>query len=81
MPTKLYPIKQEENHPAQSLGVTLEKAISTPDFKSDKARIFSFRKTDFILDHIFSIGLKSGLYGGRKITLIFSFSITFLTAL
>ena len=80
-PTNYCPIKQESNHPEQSLAEIKLKAVSTEDFKSEADLAFNLRRTDLILDHIFSMGLKSGLYGGKYITLIFNSSISSLTAL
>ena len=42
-----------------------EKAYPIASGKLFKFLVFNFLKIDFILDHIFSIGFKSGLYGGK----------------
>ena len=49
----------------QSEGRTLENAVLIETGSKSEFLVFSIRKTDFIFDHIISIGLKSGLYGGR----------------
>ena len=54
-----------ENHPMQSEGKTLENEVLIESGSKSEILVFSIRKTDFIFDHIISIGLKSGLYGGR----------------
>ena len=53
------------NHPLQSFVLTASKAAFTASGSSDAIRIFLFLRMDFIFDHIFSIGFKSGLYGGK----------------
>ena len=54
-----------ENQPTQSDDVILEKAVLMAFWSIEKFLILIIRKTDFIFDHIISIGLKSGLYGGK----------------
>ena len=54
-----------ENHPMQSEGKTLENEVLIESGSKSEVLVFSIRKTDFIFDHIISIGLKSGLYGSR----------------
>ena len=41
------------------------KSLVNKESKHIELRAFHFHKRDFIFDHIISIGLKSGLYGGR----------------
>ena len=53
------------NQPLQSDGRTQLKTDFMASAKRETFLIFSFRNIAFIFDHIFSIGLKSGLYGGR----------------
>ena len=53
------------NQPLQSDCRTQLKADFMASAKRETFLIFSFRNIAFIFDHIFSIGLKSGLYGGR----------------
>ena len=54
-----------ENHPIQSDDVILEKAVLMASESIEISLILIIRKIDFIFDHIISIGLKSGLYGGK----------------
>ncbi len=58
---KVSPSPTEENQPMQSETEIFEKASSTARGSSDRLRTRNFLKIAFILDHIFSIGLKSGL--------------------
>ena len=53
------------NQPMQSDCKTQLKADFMASGKRETFLIFSFRNIALIFDHIFSIGLKSGLYGGR----------------
>jgi hypothetical protein len=46
-----------------------ELDINSPSFSSDSNNLFS--KSLFIVSQIFSAGLSSGLYGGKKIRPIF----------
>ena len=46
-------------------GIRVENAFSIVSGNFAAIRIFSFLKKVLILDHIFSIGFKSGLYGGK----------------
>ena len=58
-------IPAAENQPAQSDGRIRGKASAIPCGSRDNNLIFSLRRTALILDHIFSIGFKLGLYAGR----------------
>lgn len=56
---------QKRNHPEQSAGQIVLKAALTAFNSFSSCRTFAFLKKALILAHIFSIGFKSGLYGGR----------------
>lgn len=64
-PKKYHLKPTAENHPMQSEGIILENAVLIESGSKSEVLVFNIRKTDFIFDHIISIGLKSGLYGGR----------------
>ena len=49
----------------QSVGRIVENPFEIADGNSDAIRIFSFLKNALSFDHIFSIGFRSGLYGGK----------------
>ena len=49
----------------QSNNVIFKKAVLMVSKSIETSLIFILRKIDFIFDHIISIGLKSGLYGGK----------------
>ena len=56
---------QKRNHPEQSAGQIVLKAALTAFNNFSNCRTFAFLKKALILAHIFSIGFRSGLYGGR----------------
>ena len=53
------------NHPWASLAQIESSAMAMPFSKASQARISMPRKSCLTLLHIFSIGFKSGLYGGK----------------
>ena len=64
-PINCYLKPTAENQPMQSDDVILEKAVLMASGSIEISLILIIRKIDFIFDHIISIGLKSGLYGGK----------------
>ena len=65
----------EKNQPFTSFSVTIEKAFVIAFDSSSCVLADIPRSNSFILLHIFSIGLKSGLYGGKNLTIAHFFLI------
>ena len=57
----------------QSVGRIVKNPFEIADGNSDAIRIFSFLKNALSFDHIFSIGFRSGLYGGKMSFYVFVF--------
>ena len=72
---------QDLNHPKQSSFRIKEKAFLITSGRSEADLTFIFLKIDLIFEHIFSIGLKSGLYGGKCKKSMFAFRSTSATFL
>lgn len=65
----------------QSVGRIVKNPFEIADGNSDAIRIFSFLKNALSFDHIFSIGFRSGLYGGKYRQVTFELSSSCFTHL